>query len=259
LRRIHYFEAVTSTQEEAAKLAQEGAPHGDVVLAEWQSGGKGRRGKAWHCPRGRGILASAIVRGAVGASETPLLSLATALAVAEAIGTTTGLEVRTKWPNDVLIGGRKVAGILVEALPSVLGQGSGGCAIVGIGVNVNFRREELVRESGGLVGERESGRITTIVEELGREVDRLTILGQIMGRMEEYYTLLAGGEGGRIVAAWLKADAFLGERVEVQMGEEVVQGVYEEVAEDGSLILLTGGGERRRLSAGEMRRVVGCQ
>lgn len=267
MRRIHYFDSLSSTNEVAGKMAFEGAGDGEIVLAERQTAGRGRRGATWRCPTGKGILASVILRP-MHPGRTPLLSLAAALAVAEGLGATTGLPARTKWPNDVLIKGKKVAGILVEASAA----GANPFAIVGIGVNVNFHLEDLVAGSDreGTAGKGDladslSQPATTILDELGREVDRLALLREIVERLDQYAHSIASGNPELLLAACRKADAYLGKPVEVRIVGKIdaspaaLHGIYKDLAEDGSLILLTPGGQRRHLQAGEVRGLEGSE
>ena len=250
MRKIHHLDSVSSTNTVARRLAQQGAESGEVVWAEWQSAGRGRRGKTWRCPKGKGILASIIIRPTGPSLPLPMLSLAAALAVAEAIERNTRVPAQTKWPNDVLIRGKKVAGILVEA-SSPSPRQTVPYAIVGIGVNANFRLADLLTEMkypGQVVPER----VTTLLDELGKEVDRSALLTQTVELLEDNVRLIENDKAPQLLSAWRKKDAFLGKVVEVQMGNETLQGTYQDVAEDGSLVLLSPDGSRRHLPAGEL-------
>jgi BirA family biotin operon repressor/biotin-[acetyl-CoA-carboxylase] ligase len=187
-------------------------------------------------------------------SRVQLLSLAAAMAVAEAITTTTGLEARTKWPNDVLVRGKKVGGILIESSPSSSQNSSDAFAIIGIGINVNFHLEEMF---GGAEARPEAlaQPATTLLDELGKEVDRLALLLTILLRFEYYSELLALRREKEMLAAWCKADLNFGRQVEVRVGEKVLQGVYEDIAGDGSLVLLRADGKRESIAAGEVKGV----
>ncbi len=126
---LHYFETIGSTMTEAAKLAERNAQHGTIVLAEEQSSGIGRLGRHWHSPTGSGIYTTILLRLKLPPASSPVASLLVGLAVADAIQKSTNLLCDLRWPNDVLIGERKVAGILTQLVTD--------CVLAGIGINVN--------------------------------------------------------------------------------------------------------------------------
>ena len=162
-----FEELCASTQ----RLLQAGDPEGAIAVAEEQSEGRGRLGRSWHAPRGTSVLVSVLLRPAVDAPRLPELSLVAGGAVAEAIRETTGLDPAIKFPNDVLVGGRKVAGILAEA-------GDGRVAL-GIGVNANQTAEQLPTNA--------QTEATSLRVELGRPVDRAVLLAAILFRLERDY------------------------------------------------------------------------
>jgi BirA family biotin operon repressor/biotin-[acetyl-CoA-carboxylase] ligase len=162
-----YEELCASTQ----RLLRADDPEGVVAAAEEQTEGRGRLGRSWHAPHGTSVLVSVVLRPAVDPPRLPELSLVAGAAVAEAIAETTGLEPAIKLPNDVLLGGRKVAGILAEA-------GDGRVAL-GIGVNANQTAEQLPRDV--------QTDATSLRVELGRPVDRPTLLAAILLRLERDY------------------------------------------------------------------------
>ena len=156
--RVH-FRAVDSTNERARELAQRGAPHGTLVTAAEQSAGRGRQGRTWSAPAGRSLLCSVVVR-----DPPRLLPLAAGVAVADVVGD----GARVKWPNDVLLDGRKVAGILVEGRPQE------GWAVVGVGLNVAVRELDLppeLRQRAGTLG-RSPEDIEPVLRELLERLDR---------------------------------------------------------------------------------------
>lgn len=162
-----YEELCSSTQ----KLLQPDDPEGAVAVAEEQSEGRGRLGRAWHAPARTSVLVSVLLRPAVDPPRLPELSLVAGGAVAEAIAETTGLEPAIKFPNDVLLGGRKVAGILAES--------SDGRVVLGIGVNANQTAEQLPPEA--------QTEPTSLRLELGEPVDRAALLAAILLRVERAY------------------------------------------------------------------------
>ncbi len=137
---VHIAEVIGSTSDEATARARVGAPHGTVVLAESQTAGRGRRGTQWVAPARANILLSIVLRPALSRAIWPRLTHLAGLAVADAIESQTGLRAQLKWPNDIYLAGRKVAGILLDAYPSGV---EGGFAIAGIGLNANMARDDF--------------------------------------------------------------------------------------------------------------------
>jgi BirA family transcriptional regulator, biotin operon repressor / biotin---[acetyl-CoA-carboxylase] ligase len=221
-----------STNDRARDLALGGAPRGTVVVAERQTAGRGRQGRTWTTPPGRALTLSVIVRDEAARSE--LLPLAVALAVSEACEATAAVECRVKWPNDVWIEERKVAGILIEARPLE------GWAVVGIGVNVDTAEEEL---SGELRETATSLRIAT-----GGPVDREAVLGALFDRLAHWFV----ARPDQVVAAFRERDALYGHQIAWLQGSERRTGEALGIDDDGGLIVFTGPGEPVRLAAGEV-------
>jgi BirA family biotin operon repressor/biotin-[acetyl-CoA-carboxylase] ligase len=224
--------AVDSTQRVAFELAEQGAADGTVVVADTQTAGRGRRGRTWHDVPGDGLLMSIVVRPRLSVSDLPKLSLAAAVAVAEAIEATTGLRARLKWPNDVLVGGRKIAGILLEsriaAEPVV---------VVGIGVNLGQ----------GKFPASIAGTATSIVLERGTGVVRETLLEAVREAFDRWRACLENAGFAAIRARWLALADTIGRTV--MTGEHA--GIAVDLADDGALVLRQSGG-LRRVVAGEI-------
>ena len=222
LPRLH-FRATDSTSDRARALALAGAPHGTLVTAGAQSAGRGRQGRTWTAPPGRALLASLVLR-----DVPPLLALASAVAVAEVVGDAAAI----KWPNDVLLGGRKVAGILAE------GRLQEGWAVLGIGINVAVREADLPPElaprAGGL------GLEPAAVEPL-----LAALLAALERRLVE--------DPGAILGAYRARDALLGREVSWQHGRGTAAGVDD----GGRLLVDLPGGGREALDAGEVHLVAG--
>jgi BirA family biotin operon repressor/biotin-[acetyl-CoA-carboxylase] ligase len=215
--RLH-LRATTSTNDRARALAQAGAPHGTLVTAGEQSAGRGRQGRTWSAPRGRALLLSLVLR-----DPPALLPLAAALAVAE-VG---GPDARIKWPNDVLVGGRKVAGILAE------GRAHEGWAVLGVGLNVAVRMEDLppaLRATAGTLG-LTPGALEPTLERLLAALQRALHLDET--------TLLD---------AYRARDALVGREVRWAEGAGRAVGVDD----TGRLVVELAGGGRTALSAGEV-------
>ncbi len=218
--RLHLRET-DSTNERARALAAAGAPHGTLVTASRQTAGRGRQGRAWADQPGRALLVSVVIR-----QLDPLLSLRAGLAVADVAGD----HARVKWPNDVLLDGRKVAGILVEGRPQ------DGWAVIGIGVNVAVELDGLpdeVRAIAGTLG-RDPATLETTLDELLRALE---------ARLAE--------PGEAVVAALRERDALLGRPVRWATGEGTGAGIDD----TGALLVVSAGGERLKLDAGEVHLV----
>jgi BirA family biotin operon repressor/biotin-[acetyl-CoA-carboxylase] ligase len=221
------LDTVGSTNDEAAQLADAGAPEGTVVWSREQTGGRGRRGRVWASPVGN-LYTSTILRPDCLAQRAAELGFAAALAVADIVPA--GREVRVKWPNDVLVDGGKIAGILLE---SAIGQtGQVQHVVAGIGVNVGFapRLPEMRYPGSALGGSVEAG-----LEKLA---------AALAARLAEWRR-----EGFETVrAAWLAKAGPLGAEVDVKLGEGLVRGRFAGLDREGALLLDTATGPRKIVS-----------
>ncbi len=252
-----YLPEVESTNDVARRLGQEGAPEGTLVVADYQSSGRGRLGRRWQAPPGSSLLLSLLFRPLLAPAQMQRLTMACGLAVADAIRTQTGLDVGLKWPNDVVVGGHKAGGILTE----VELQGSAvAFAVVGIGVNVNLDPGALVRGreySAGPVGGREysareySARTaTSLSHALGQPVPRLPLLLALLEATEARYVALREGHSPQ--QEWADRLATLGHRVVVSGGGRMLEGVAEGVDAEGALQLRLDDGRLETVLAGDV-------
>ncbi len=223
---------VTSTNDVAWGLARAGLPEGAVVVASRQTHGRGRLGRAWCSPAG-GLWCSVLLRPAPQPSW-PLLSLAAALAVAEAVEAVAGVAAGVRWPNDVLVVGRKVAGILLEA--------SGDALVVGIGINANVVPEALPVEVRATA--------TSLAVTASRPVDLEALRLVLLERLAAWYE--AWQRGTDLTGAWARRDALAGRRVTVRTPETIVEGTGDGVAADGALRVRLAGGEIRHVLVGDL-------
>jgi len=231
--RMLYFLSLPSTNDHARELAEDGWPEGTVVLAEEQVAGKGRAGRAWHSPAGVGLYFSVILKPELPAARVPLVSLMTAVAVARALREK-GFAADIKWPNDILVGGRKVAGILADtrmrphAPPEV---------VVGTGLNVNHGDDDFPPELAGRAG---SLRLAT-----GREHDRTEILTAVLLRLDEEYASIQAGREGETIDAFLELCPMArGATVTVSGGGRTWTGTTQGIGPGGSLRISTPEGSR---------------
>jgi BirA family biotin operon repressor/biotin-[acetyl-CoA-carboxylase] ligase len=232
-RALHYYESVPSTNATAVALAQDGACHGTLVLADAQTAGRGRRGRTWHSPPGVNLYCSVILRFHPSqAGYLTLIPQASALAVADAIADQTRLQCRLKWPNDVMIGDRKVAGILCESA----GGQPGSIVVVGIGINANSCREDFPADIQRTAA--------TLLGELGTPVDRAALVSTLMNRLEGQLDLLSPRTVSALIDSYRGRCATLGQCVRVTLGgNEVIDGIADAIGADGSLLI------RRRKTA----------
>lgn len=229
---------VSSTMEEARLLAASGAREGTVIVAEHQTSGRGRAGRMWVDEPGDGLLLSVILRPEVARDSLSALPLLVGAAVAEALEQVAPITCQLKWPNDVWIDGRKVAGVLLATH-----QDEGGLTIVaGIGINVNMPVEGL--PDGGI----------SLSVASGRSVDREAVLEVIVSSLDAHYGHFVDSGGAADLAAWRHRAALTGELVEVVQGDETLTGRYQGIDDDGALVLETSSGERWRVVAGDLVR-----
>jgi BirA family transcriptional regulator, biotin operon repressor / biotin---[acetyl-CoA-carboxylase] ligase len=228
---------VDSTQTVAFALASDGAADGTVVVADSQTAGRGRRGRTWVDEPGASLLTSIVLRPHLDPARLPGLSLAAGVAVAEALTRAAGLTARLKWPNDVLVGNRKIAGVLLES--RLIGSRSGPVtAILGIGVNLAQRMfpAELAQ------------RATSVWLVSGRLVDRDVLLAALLDALADWRRRLEHRGFAPVRARWRELSDTLGRTVTV----DGVSGVAVDIDADGALVVNDAEGRRHRVVAGDV-------
>ncbi len=236
MRRVVHLERVDSTQTTAFALAAEGAEDGTVVVAEYQASGRGRRGRAWEASPGQGLLSTILVRPPLPLAQWSAYSLVAAVAVAETLARTAALAARLKWPNDVLIAGRKIAGILLES--RVVGAAPP-TAVVGVGVGINLAQRAFPAAL--------AARATSVAIETGRAIPRDTMLTALLEAFDAWRARLEGEGMAPVRARWLALADTIGRRVSI----DGVSGVAVDLDPDGALVL-EDAGRRHRVVAGEV-------
>ncbi len=234
-QRVIYYPSLASTMEVAKQEALKGAAEGTVIIADEQTAGKGRIKRVWLSPKGS-IALSVILYPSV--AYLPSLIMLASLAVIHSIEAVTGLKSQVKWPNDVLINGKKVCGVLIES--NVRGD-IVDYAIIGIGVNVNLRLYDFPEIQPTA---------TSLSDELGRDVSRLDVIRCLLVEIERLYLALPAG--GSIYEEWRDSLVTLGRRVQVKSGETIYEGIAESVARDGSLLLRHSDGSLSKIIAGDV-------
>jgi BirA family biotin operon repressor/biotin-[acetyl-CoA-carboxylase] ligase len=237
-RRIEWREEVDSTQRLARELARGGAEEGTTVIAESQRAGRGRLGRSWHSPAGVNLYCSVVLRPPLAPAEVPQLALVVGLAVADAVAAVGGAGAAVKWPNDVLLGGRKVAGILTE-LDAELERVH--VVIVGIGVNLN----------GDAFPSELADKATSLRLATGGPVDRAAFTAGLLAALEGRYRRFLAAGFAAMRSEWEACSALTGKEVRVTAPEGEVAGRVLGVDDDGALRLAGPRGEVR-VVAGEV-------
>ncbi len=242
-----------STNDELLALAATAVPEGTVVAARRQTAGRGRNGRAWISPPGTGLYASLLLRPSMDCGELTLLPLLAGIAAAEAIRSESGCAAGLKWPNDVLISGRKVAGVLVEAeFPTASTSGPQASAnravvVLGLGVNISTPPESLPLRS--------LYPATSLETQTGRRVDHEALLAAWRGRVAHWYASWQRGDSAAIRTQWSALDALRGTMLRIASAEGREScGVDEGVDEEGALLLRGEDGSLTRVVAGDVLR-----
>lgn len=225
-RTIYFEESVESTQQIAARLAYEGVAEGTVVVAEEQTAGRGRLSRKWHSPKGTGIWMSMILRPTVLVHQAPQLTLLTAVGVAQAIEKYTNLSIGIKWPNDILINGKKAVGILTEmqADPDKINA-----VIIGIGINVNQKQEHFADEIQHIA--------TSLAIEADEQFVRAELMQLIFLQIEKLYKEYLERGFGVIKLLWESYATSIGKEIAARTMKETITGVAKGITADGVLLL----------------------
>jgi BirA family biotin operon repressor/biotin-[acetyl-CoA-carboxylase] ligase len=239
-RSVFFSSVVGSTNEWAKELAAYGAAEGTVAVAETQTCGRGRLGREWVSPKG-GLWFSVVLRPELKPVEAVGLVFVSGLAVADVLRELYGLKSETKWPNDVLVNGRKVCGILTEM--NTIGE-KVNYVIVGIGVNANFDVEKVFPEELRVIA-------TSLENELGRKVKLEELFKALLEKLENFYELFMKEGFDPILKEWKKYAGFLGCQVEVASGIEKWVGLALDVENDGALIMRLEDGTVKRVFVGD--------
>ncbi|HEX9020025.1 MAG TPA: biotin--[acetyl-CoA-carboxylase] ligase [Nitrospirota bacterium] len=243
-REIKLFSEVASTNTHAMEMASNGAPEGTVVVAETQTGGKGRLGRKWISPRGN-LYLSAVLRPNIPTHKAPLVTLMGAVAVASALRKQCGVEAGIKWPNDVLIAGKKVSGLLTEMSAE---QDRIRHIVLGIGVDVNMDMDALPREV--------RGRTTTLAAETGTKINRTLLLRTLLRELDRLYQVFLANEQD-VLREWTRLNVTTGARVAVSGAGEGIEGLARGIDSEGRLIIKQDDGTLRTAAAGDVTIVKG--
>jgi BirA family biotin operon repressor/biotin-[acetyl-CoA-carboxylase] ligase len=242
-QRLEYLKATASTNADAFRLAEDGAVEGTVVLADSQTGGKGRRGRIWASPAGVNLYCSVVLRPAIMPHEAPQLTFLSAVAVARAIELTTALTPEIKWPNDLLISGKKVAGLLNEMSAETDGINF---VILGIGVNLNMTADQFPDDLRHPA--------TSLLMESGVQVDRSRFAGTMLNELDRLYADFLAHGFGPVRNEWQCRCNASGRQVLVNdSGTECTGGRFIGIDGDGALLLRSDDDKLHRITCGDVR------
>ena len=236
-KKIHYFDYLSSTMDLAMQLGIQAAPNGTLVLAESQTKGRGRLGRSWASPKYKGIYLSLILRPKISPSASPVLTLLSAVSICEAIKNIVGLDAQIKWPNDVFIYNKKIAGILTEMNAEV---DKVNFVVIGIGLNVNNDKKSLIAQA------------TSLKEQAGQSLSRVMLLQELLRRIEINYSLLEDKGAQAIIDKWRNFSLTLGKRVKVSCQDKYIEGQAVDVDKDGALLIRKDSGLIQKVFSGDV-------
>ena len=239
---ILVYDLVTSTNELAMSLAtKEDLKANTVIIADSQKKGKGRLGRTWISAPGRNIYMSVAFKPGLATRDATMLTLLTAVACAHAIKKISGLQVRIKWPNDLVLSGKKLGGILAEIRADI---DKVNLAVIGIGINVNMAKEDFTDEIRSLA--------TSIKQESGKFCSRNELVIEVLRQLEHFYGMLINLGKYPLLKEWKILSSTLGKSVKVVIGDETLIGLAEDIDDNGMLVLKLDSGLRRQISAGDV-------
>lgn len=236
-KKIYSYETTDSTMDIAHRLAQTGSAEATAVFSEGQSKGRGRLGRHWASPKGKGIYLSLILKPKILPTEAPKITLTAAIAVAKAIRKITDLPALIRWPNDILINGRKACGILTEMSAEV---NTVKYIILGLGINVNTNKELLPKGA------------TSLKYELGEMVSRVELTKELLRQIEEQYFLFKNEGFASIVSEWRNLSAIMGDRVKIVCQDKKLEGYAVDLDLSGALVIRKDSGFTEKVLAGDV-------
>jgi len=236
-RNIHYYDHLPSTMDAAMELCSQDVAEGTAVVAEYQTKGRGRLGRSWVSTKYKGIYCTFILRPDIPSSQIPVLTLMTAVSICEGIKEYAGVLAQIKWPNDILVNGKKLGGILTELKGEI---DAANFVIIGFGLNVNNSREELVPGA------------VSLKEEKKEEVSRQELLKEILRRIEENYGIFVRKGSAAILDKWRGYNVTLGRRIKLACRKEHLEGQALDIDSDGGLLVRRDSGIVEKFMAGDI-------
>ncbi|OQY24769.1 MAG: biotin--[acetyl-CoA-carboxylase] ligase [Desulfobacteraceae bacterium 4572_35.2] len=243
-KRVEYFSETDSTNQRAQQLGEQGAEHGTVVIAEGQSAGRGRMGRAWSSPAAVNLYTSILLRPKILPIQAAQLTFLSAVAVARTVEAVADIQVAVKWPNDILLDGEKIAGLLNEISAEMEGIHY---VVLGIGVNLNMTADQFPDDLRYPA--------TSLLLATGQRIDRLAFAQELYRQLDGLYQLFCQQGFVPIRLAWEALFEMVGRQVSVDCGGTVFTGCVEGIAEDGALLLRLASGDQQEIYAGDVRPV----
>jgi BirA family biotin operon repressor/biotin-[acetyl-CoA-carboxylase] ligase len=240
-RDIQVFQETTSTNDVIEKLARDGVREGVVVFAESQTKGRGRLGRKWISPAQKGLWFSILLRPHLRPPEATRLTVAAGTALRRGLSRVTGLDVKIKWPNDILLSGKKVAGVLTEMSAEV---DRVKYIVLGIGLDVNVNASDFPAEVRKIA--------TSLKAELGRPLARAEVAVALLEELDTDYRRVCDNKFGEIAEEWEANCGTIGQRVVISMGDRKIAGRAEALGEEGALLLRTEHGRLERITGGDV-------
>ena len=240
-KEVYAFTETSSTSDVASALARGGAAEGTVVVADRQTKGRGRMGRSWESVPGVGIWMSVVLRPHIPPMDVPRITITSAVAVSELLKEEIGLEAPIEWPNDIVVNGKKICGILTEMVAE---QDRVRSVILGIGLNVNHADKDFSPEL--------RGNATSMCIEGGIRYDRTALLQRLLERLERLYDMSLEGGFNEIVARWSANSYTLGRRVRCTADGRPVEGIAASLASDGALVVRTDDGAVKQITCGDV-------
>lgn len=239
---VHVFDSVDSTQNMALQLVQQGCQEGTVVIAEEQTSGRGRMGKSWFSPKGKGIWMSIVLKPQIPLKQTAQLTLLTAVALCRTLNELLHLEVGIKWPNDLLIQGKKISGILLESSGE---DDRLNYVIAGIGISANMSREDFPEALTDVA--------TSLRLESGQLIDRSLLICRFLEQLEKLYLLYLQQGFSPIRTLWEALTITLNRKIKVHTREGLMEGTALSIDDAGALTVKTDNGETMKLYSGDIQ------
>lgn len=241
---IRFFPSLPSTNTKAAELAAQGEGDGLVVVTDQQTAGRGRLTRQWVSPSGVNVYMSAVLRPDMPPKDATILTLLAGVASASALRECTGVNVLLKWPNDLLVRGKKLGGILTEmrALPDRIQF-----AVIGIGINVNYHVAYMPAAIRPIA--------TSLAHEAGSSFSRSDILSELIKSLDEWLSILRTEGKGPIITEWLKLSCTIGRMVSATIGSTTARGVAQGIDNEGFLIIRQADGTLQKVFAGDISHV----
>ncbi len=236
-KKIYYYDLINSTMDVAFRLGLDDEPEGSVVCAEGQTKGKGRLGRVWNSPKSKGIYMSVILRPNFSLTDTVKLTLLSAVAVCEAIRNVTAIPVSIKWPNDVLLGNKKIAGILTELNAETERVRF---IVIGIGINVNTSVSVLPENA------------TSLKKEFGKKISRVVLVQEVLRCLEKWYENMQLNGFLPMIEQWKEFSCTLGRRVRVTNFGGDIEGVAVDIDEYGGLVVRSEQGDLVKRMSGDV-------